>query len=69
MALSRPGDGVQDAWVDRPLIPEVLTRAELIRLARWSEAYRAEAMYGAEDGKKWAFARFLKNTHRINEGT
>jgi hypothetical protein len=69
MGHSRRGDGVQDASLERRLIPEILTRAELIRLARWSEAYRAEAMYGAEDGKKWAFARFLKNTHRINEGT
>jgi hypothetical protein len=44
-----------------------LTDAELTRLARWANAYRAEAVYGAEDGKRWAFARYLVETGRLNE--
>jgi hypothetical protein len=44
-----------------------LTVVELERLADWAEAYRAEAMYGAQDGKKWAFARYLRKTHRLSE--
>jgi hypothetical protein len=44
-----------------------LTAEELKRLARWAQAYRAEAEYGAENGKKWGFARYLVETGRLNE--
>jgi len=44
-----------------------LSVEELIRLARWASAYGAEAVHGAEDGKKWAFARYLLHTRRLNE--
>ncbi len=45
-----------------------LTAQEIKQLTRWAIAYHAEAAYGAEDGKKWAFARYLSVTRRINEG-
>lgn len=40
---------------------------ELLRLARWASAYHAEAIHGAEDGKRWVFARYLLHTRRLNE--
>jgi hypothetical protein len=46
---------------------ENLTPHEMMRLARWASAYHAETAFGAEDGKKWAFARYLSDTRRINE--
>jgi len=44
-----------------------LTLEELLRLARWASAYHAEAIHGAEDGKRWVFARYLLHTRRLNE--
>lgn len=44
-----------------------LTPHEMMRLARWASAYHAEVAFGAEDGKKWAFARYLSDSGRINE--
>ncbi len=44
-----------------------LTAQEIKQLTWWAIAYHAEAAYGAEDGKKWAFARYLCMTRRINE--
>lgn len=59
------------AWIqwqpDRRRRPDILTPAERLRLTRWSEAYRAEAVYGAEDGNKWAFARYLRLSGRLSE--
>jgi hypothetical protein len=44
-----------------------LTAEELTRLARWANAYRAEAIYGADNGKRWEFARYLVETGRLSE--
>ncbi len=52
---------------DRRGLTHELTAEELTRLARWANAYRAEASYGADDGKKWEFARYLVETGRLNE--
>jgi hypothetical protein len=44
-----------------------LTAQEITQLTRWAVAYHAEAAFGAEDGKRWAFARYLCQTGRLSE--
>jgi len=45
----------------------ILTAQEIRQLTRWAISYHAEAAYGGEDGKKWAFARYLCQTGQISE--
>jgi hypothetical protein len=47
--------------------PKGLTPLEVSRLARWSNAYRAESVFGAVEGRRWAFAKYLVETRRLNE--
>jgi len=51
----------------RSRLPRDLTPQELTRLVRWANAYRAEVVFGATNGKAWAFARYLVQTGRLNE--
>ena len=44
-----------------------LTPREERRLAWFANAYHAEAAFGADDGKRWAFARYLAETRRLTE--
>ena len=44
-----------------------LTQEELVRLTRWKWAYEAESAFGADDGKRWAFARYLRRSGRLSE--
>ena len=78
--MSMGGEGwvsdVLDAWFrhrsSRPRLAPThasgtLTAHEVLRLTRWAHAYRAESAFGAVDGKRWAFARYLVETRRLNE--